>query len=64
MTDVEIAGDFDSLMPPWYKALVKAIREAAADGWKPTAPIVMEGEPYVFNGEPRMSRWTLGATEN
>lgn len=54
-----IAGDFDSLVPTWFKEIEKALDHAAEDGWRVRSPIVFEGEPYVWAGEPKMAKWTL-----
>lgn len=58
MTGIQInaAGD---LRPDWLVRLEDAISEARAAGWNHREPIVFEGHPYVWDGEPRMATWTV-----
>lgn len=58
MTDVRISVEGEDLTPSWLKKLKEALQEAHDAGWDSTVPIVMQGHPYVFAGQPRMSKWT------
>lgn len=55
---VEVHGEGD-IRPGWLIALQAALESAREAGWNPTEVIVMQGYPYIFEGEPRMSTWTL-----
>lgn len=58
MQFLQMEGEGD-LRPDWLIALDEALAAARDAGWKPAAPIVMQGDPYVWNGEPRVATWTI-----
>ncbi len=54
-------GNFADLCPEWYKDILKAIEEARQEGWNLKTDIVFEGHPYVWEGDPKMSSWSIEA---
>lgn len=59
MLSMQIEGTGD-LRPDWLIILEEALDAARQAGWKPAAPIVMQGDPYIWNGEPKVATWTIG----
>lgn len=47
------------LRPAWLVALEEALAAAREQGWTPAGPIVMNGDPYIWDGEPRVATWTI-----
>lgn len=47
--------------PDWLKTIEDAISDAKKTGWNLTTQIVFEGEPYIWEGEPKMSTWSIDA---
>lgn len=53
---VRIQGE---LRPEWLIRLNDAIADAEAAGWHLRGEIRLEGHPYIWKGEPRMTSWTV-----
>lgn len=59
--DVQVIG-FGDIRPGWMKKLDEALDEAARAGWNLNQDVVLQGHPYVWEGEPRMATWTASAS--
>lgn len=60
MTEIPItlAPGFDP-RPDWLKRIEGAVVEARDAGWNLSGHLVFEGHPYIWDGEPKMSSWTV-----
>ena len=65
MTGIKVVFEpgFDP-RPDWFKRLEQAIEDGKADGWNLARQIVFEGDPYVWEGDPKVATWSVCPCES